>query len=163
MAFIVCLPLPCRAWSGTSSKLRESDVLDPLDNSLREQIVRPLTAPGIEMNRRNWLVWSSSSLILGAGSTAAEAKCTDIDSCREIGERKEEEFVKANPVTRLPGGVQFRVLAPGLGAETVGDSGKVSIAYSIVQANGSYMYSRGMGYNKIDLGNGQFGAGYRIT
>eukprot|EP00527_Entomoneis_sp_CCMP2396_P004235 CAMPEP_0198138444 /NCGR_PEP_ID=MMETSP1443-20131203/1866_1 /TAXON_ID=186043 /ORGANISM="Entomoneis sp., Strain CCMP2396" /LENGTH=309 /DNA_ID=CAMNT_0043800231 /DNA_START=17 /DNA_END=943 /DNA_ORIENTATION=- len=93
---------------------------------------------------------------------AAQAKCTDIDSCREIGERKEQEYLAANPIVRLGSGLQYKVLNTGVGPETVPDVAaaaagrKVAIAYTISQANGSYMYSRGFGYNKVDiLGNGQ--------
>lgn len=83
------------------------------------------------------------------------AKCTDIDSCREIGERKDAEDLAANPIVRLGDGLQYKVLRPGLGnQERITERSKVKIIYSISQANGSYMYSRGFGYNKIDAGDG---------
>jgi len=100
---------------------------------------------------------STVSLSLFFGSQAAEAKCTDIESCREIGERKDQELMKANPVIRLGGGLQYKVLNPGVGTDLVPEESgsRVSIAYTISQGTGSYMYSRGFGYNKVDVGNGQ--------
>ena len=104
----------------------------------------------------SFLAGSLALPLLTAGT--AEAKCTDIESCREIGEKRDQELQKANPIVRLGGGLQYKVLNPGVGSEAVPEvatGAKVSIAYTISQANGSYMYSRGFGYNKIDIGNGQ--------
>lgn len=85
----------------------------------------------------------------------AKAKCTDIDSCREIGERKEEKALAERPIIRLGDSLQYRVLSKGLGGERVAPASKVQIVFSVSQASGEYMYSRGFGFNKIDIGNGQ--------
>ena len=50
-----------------------------------------------------------SSLML---PESAYAKCTDIETCREEGERKIEADLKLNPITKLSDGVRYRVLQP---------------------------------------------------
>ena len=98
-----------------------------------------------------------------AAAAASPAKrCTDIESCREIGERRDAENLARNPIVRLGDGLQYKVLSPGVGgsggdaaAVVVKPDSNVRIIYSVSQANGSYMYSRGMGYNKIDAGGGR--------
>lgn len=85
----------------------------------------------------------------------AWARCTDIESCREIGERKDAENLAKNPITKLGNGLQYKVLAAGVGDRAVKKDSNIKITYSISQGNGSYMYSRGFGYNKIDAGSGQ--------
>jgi hypothetical protein len=107
----------------------------------------------IPLERRDFLTTLVSATLLVPLSTTA--KCTDIDSCREIGERKDAANLAANPITRLGGGLEYKVLAPGFGDEKVTEKSKIKLIYSISQANGSYMYSRGFGYNKIDLGDGK--------
>ena len=85
--------------------------------------------------------------------TTASAKCTD-ETCREIGDRKVDEDMKANPTTALPSGVRYKVLRPPTGRNAdvqVKDGSTVEIAFSI-SANGAYMYSRGFGFEKIDVG-----------
>lgn len=81
--------------------------------------------------------------------TTASAKCTDdIETCREIGDRKVDEDMKANPTTALPSGVRYKVLRPPTGRNSdvqVKDGSAVDIAFSI-SANGAYMYSRGFGF-----------------
>lgn len=116
----------------------------------------------LEISRRD-LISTTSKLGLVTTITfvrpkSAQAKCTNIDTCREIGEIRDEEIQKETPIVRLGQGLQYKVVNPGVGTETVPDIGtgaKVSIAYSISQGIGRYMYSRGFGYNKLDLGNGQ--------
>ena len=85
------------------------------------------------------------------------AKCKDLESCREIGEQKEAANLAANPIVRLGGGLQYKVLSQGLGDAMISadTTDTVKIAYSISQASGRYMYSQGFGYNKIDAGNGK--------
>ena len=83
----------------------------------------------------------------------ASAKCTDIETCREIGDRRVEEDMKANPTTALPSGVRYKVLRPPTGRNfdvQVKDGSTVDIAFSI-SANGAYMYSKGFGFEKIDV------------
>lgn len=108
----------------------------------------------VPLERRDFL-WVVSATLLVAVPVPANAKCTDIDSCREIGEQKDAADLAANPIVRLGGGLQYKVLTPGFGEQSVTENAKVNMIYSINQANGSYMYSRGFGYNKIDAGNGE--------
>jgi hypothetical protein len=102
--------------------------------------------------RRAFLTTTASSLVILVAPSTARAKCTDIESCREIGERKDAEIQAANPIIRLGDGLQYKVLSRGLGAETVSETSKVKIIYSISRSSGSYMYSEGFGFNKIDVG-----------
>ena len=117
----------------------------------------PAVSPSRNNNARRSLLLSLSTVSLAAfiPTNTALAKCTDLESCREIGERRDAELAAANPVTKLGEGLQYKVLAKGLGDTVVTEQSKVQITYSISQANGSYMYSKGFGFNKIDVGNGR--------
>jgi len=88
-----------------------------------------------------------------ARSSSSASSCTDIETCREIGERRDAENLAQNPITRLGDGLQFKVLAAGIGTDVVQPDSRIQIIYSVSQANGSYMFSRGMGYNKININN----------
>lgn len=91
------------------------------------------------------------SLILPAG--VAQAKCTDIESCREEGERKIEADLKLNPIMRLADGVNYRVLRPSaVPGPKVKDGSSIELIYSISTASGQYMYSKGFGFEKVDFG-----------
>jgi len=83
------------------------------------------------------------------------AKCTDIESCREIGERKVEKDLVDNPVTTLPSGSRYKVLQPGTGGASVDEQSSLDLIFSISTISGGYMYSQGFGYEKIDAGNGK--------
>jgi hypothetical protein len=86
------------------------------------------------------------------------SSCSDIETCREIGELKDAANLAAHPIISVAGypGLQYKVLSPGLGEDTVSEekSKMVKIMYSISQANGRYMYSRGFGFNKIKNAGG---------
>jgi len=75
------------------------------------------------------------------------AKCADIESCREVGEAKVAADMAANPVINLGNGVRYKRVKEGAGA-TVSGNDVVDVAYSISTAGGSYMYSRGFGFEK---------------
>ena len=96
------------------------------------------------------------SRIAAAASISAgdKPRCTDVDSCREIGERKIEQDLRDNPITRLDNGVQYKQLKPGYGTNLVQKSSKLDLIYSITSASGAYMYSQGFGYEKVNVGNG---------
>jgi hypothetical protein len=121
-------------------------------DSLENLTKHSATQRPIALERRDFFTSAliSATLVVPLSSNA---RCTDIDSCREIGERKDATNLAANPITRLGGGLEYKVLTPGLGGERVTEKSKIKLIYSISQANGSYMYSRGFGYNKIDLGD----------
>lgn len=60
-----------------------------------------------------------------------------------------KEKDEANPVVQLPSGVRYKVLRPAVGTEPVREGSVVDVAYS-VSANGGYMFSKGMGYEKVN-------------
>lgn len=126
----------CVAWSNPNSK---TFATNPAPSSRRAFFYTALTAV-------------CSTALLTTAPQPSLAKCTDIETCREIGDRKDAEDLAANPINRLGGGLQWKLLRPGFGQETVQENSKnIKIIYSISQANGSYMYSKGFGYNKIDI------------
>lgn len=98
---------------------------------------------------------------------ASVTKCTDIDSCRDVGDQKIAQDLKENPVTVLYDGTRYKLLKPGFGDSTITPSATVDIIYSISRAGGQYMYSQGFGFEKMDMGNGlQSDLGldsYRVT
>ena len=104
-----------------------------------------------------FLLSSPPSNILAVTTTGR--KCTDIESCREIGEQKVQQDLEDNPVIRLPNGVRYKKLKAGIGSSVVNDNDVVDIIYSISRANGAYMYSVGFGYNKA----GGLGDGFATT
>ena len=79
--------------------------------------------------------------------TQVLAKCADIESCREVGEAKVAADMAANPIIKLSDGVRYKRVKEGAGA-TVSGNDVVDVAYSISTAGGSYMYSRGFGFEK---------------
>jgi hypothetical protein len=109
--------------------------------------------------RRTFIATTTATVkalqLLVSAPTAAVAKCSDIESCREIGEKKDQEKERANPIVRLGQGLEYKVLRAGTSEQVVTEKSKVNIIYTISQGGGSYMYSRGFGYNKIDTGSGQ--------
>ena len=99
--------------------------------------------------------------VFGTHKQVAQAKagsgCTNIDSCREIGDARLAQEMTENPTTKLPSGVHYRILRPGISGDTpVSDDSVVELAYSISESNGRYLYSQGLGYEKVPL-NGQKG------
>lgn len=101
-------------------------------------------------NRRDALTTLVSTMTVLIPTTAV-AKCTDIDSCREIGEAKDQQDSLNNPVKRLANGVSYKVLIPGVASssEIVSSTSSVDIAFSVSQANGRYMFSKGFGLEKV--------------
>jgi len=116
------------------------------------------TTPPTSCSRKAFLQQQSTIITITAATAfswcsppAANAKCTDLESCREIGERRDAELQARYPITKLGDGLQYKVLAAGVGGAVVTpEHCTVRIAYSISQGNGSYMYSRGMGFNKVE-------------
>ena len=107
--------------------------------------------------------------------TQVLAKCADIESCREVGEAKVAADMAANPVINLGNGVRYKRVKEGAGA-TVSGNDVVDVAYSISTAGGSYMYSRGFGFEKdsdgvvdagdflrVRMGNGEVPRGIEIA
>ncbi|KAJ1459782.1 hypothetical protein M885DRAFT_511024 [Pelagophyceae sp. CCMP2097] len=83
---------------------------------------------------------SAVGLVLSPGfAPRADAKCKDIDSCREEGDRRDAEADrKAGPMVTA-NGVRFREMAVGDGDVLVqGDS--VDIKFQVLKGNGDLMY-----------------------
>lgn len=125
--------------------------LDHHDESRREILIGSAVAvpAAVLLPLAPWAVAS-------AGTTPSPDKqCTDIESCREIGEQKVQQDLQNNPITMLKNGVRYKRLKPGLGSAVVQENDTVDLIYSISRANGAYMYSRGFGFNKVDgIGGG---------
>mmetsp|Transcript_9157 Transcript_9157/g.21835 ORF Transcript_9157/g.21835 Transcript_9157/m.21835 type:complete len:241 (+) Transcript_9157:138-860(+) len=111
--------------------------------------------PMLDIHRRSLLKGVTSSIVAATAPSIASAKCTDIESCREIGDARVAQDLKENPVTRLDSGVRFKILSSGVGGEAVKGGSSVDIIYSISRAGGQYMYSQGFGYETVDIGNGK--------
>mmetsp|Transcript_1665 Transcript_1665/g.2578 ORF Transcript_1665/g.2578 Transcript_1665/m.2578 type:complete len:237 (-) Transcript_1665:50-760(-) len=117
-------------------------------------VVRAWT-PGAVVSRRAAVrALVAAAPFLASSVPDAAAKCTDIESCREIGEQKVEKDLKDNPRYRLDGGVSYKLLKPGVGTDMVAGTSTVDLIFSVTGSNG-YMYSRGFGFEKIDVGNGK--------
>jgi hypothetical protein len=127
----------------------------------------------LDLGRRGFLRWAS---IVGAAcggvglspfgalarnpdsiAVVDKRRCTDIESCREIGDQKVEQDLKDNPIIQLENGVRFKRLKPGVGSGRVTNGDSVDIIFSISRANGAYMYSKGFGFEKVQRGVGDFG------
>ena len=110
-------------------------------------------------SRRELLCGSITALASGLFllPTAAVSKCTDIESCREEGERRIEADLKSNPIMKLENGVRYRVLQLPASSSTkaVQDGSNIDMIYSISTASGQYMYSKGFGFEKVDFGGKQ--------
>jgi hypothetical protein len=118
----------------------------------------------------------AAGAMVGGGSEALAASgrgsraCGDIETCRELGERKVEEDMRANPTYKLDRGVRYKILKPGReGVETaVTREDSVDIIYSISAAGGAYFYSKGFGFEKsqdegfASMNDAQAGESYRV-
>ncbi|KAL3940667.1 MAG: hypothetical protein SGBAC_004832 [Bacillariaceae sp.] len=110
----------------------------------------------LDVDRRSLLRGVTLTFVAAATAPSiASAKCTDIESCREIGDARVAQDLQENPVTRLPSGTRFKILSSGVGGEKVKEGSSVDIIYSISRAGGQYMYSQGFGYETVDIGNGK--------
>lgn len=114
-----------------------------------------VTGPEENLGRRQFF-WSTVLVCLVPATAGASEKCSDIESCRELGEKKMQEKETQNPTIRLPNGVRFKQLRPPLGGEPVHEGSVVDLAFSIT-ANGGYLYSQGMGYEKLKNGVNDMG------
>lgn len=109
-----------------------------------------------ESLERRQMLLSTVALVLLPGSSTASDKCSDIDSCRELGEQKIRLREAQNPTIKLPNGVLAKQLRPPLGGASVQNGSVVDLAFSI-SANGGYLYSQGMGYEKLRSGQSDLG------
>jgi len=119
------------------------------------------------VSRKRFIMASSTILTASVQTLAtpkpAFAKCTDIETCREIGEKKVEQDMIDNPTIRLDSGVKYKVLQPGVkdiggrddSLTVVQNNSNIDLIFSISTLSGGYMYSRGFGFEKIDLGDGK--------
>jgi len=95
-----------------------------------------------------------STLLVLTSAAPAFAKCTDIDSCREIGDERIAKDLVENPVVRLDSGVRYKVLQPGVAGQVVKTGSSIDMIFTISRAGGQYMYSQGFGYETTDTGIG---------
>lgn len=113
----------------------------------------------VVISRKNLLEKITTTTIgtILASTQPAYAKCTDIESCREEGERKVEEDLKRNPIIKLSDGVRYRVLNPpsSPNSDKVKEGSNIDLVYSISTASGQYMYSKGFGFEKVEFGGRQ--------
>lgn len=166
-AFISCFAIQIHCFAPPSPKL-----LVPGTTKLCAAHRREDCRNDNDANSRRHVLEKSAASILGAAlptifapsflTPRAYAKCSDIDSCREEGERKVEADLKLNPIVRLSDGVQYRVLRSSPTSSSKSSTTKVvtkgsniDLAYSISTASGQYMYSKGFGFEKVDFGGGK--------
>jgi hypothetical protein len=125
-----------------------------------ESVAHSLSARKTSRKETELSVISRRSILATAAAIAAGplptlAKCTDIDSCREIGDQRIEKDLRENPVVRLGPGLRYKILQKGTGSSQIQEGTSVDIIYSISRAGGQYMYSQGYGFENIDIGNGK--------
>ena len=156
----ICFPCNChRSCCRTEHSfllrgVRRDD--DLLSNSLdRRNLLKQ--AMSALLTKMASLTLIETSLVFSLAVSTAEAKCTDIESCREEGERKIEADLQRNPIVSFPNGVRYRVLRPSTAASgpKVTENSSIDLAYSISTASGQYMYSKGFGFEKIESFGGR--------
>lgn len=103
-------------------------------------------------SRRSILVSLATTLLI---PSPVVAKCTDIESCREIGDERVAQTLRENPVVSTNSGVRYKILQKGVGGQAVQEGSSVDIIYSLSRAGGQYMYSQGFGYEMIGVGDGK--------
>ena len=151
------------AWRSSSLVIRRATRSNDEDRSGQEEKTERIEE-GLnnhELNRKDFFTKSLQAATTIAVTTPREAfaKCTDIETCREIGEKKVEQEMIENPTIRLDSGVRYKVLQPGvLGGkgsnEIVQPDSNIDLIFSVSTLSGGYMYSRGFGFEKIDIGDG---------
>mmetsp|Transcript_55902 Transcript_55902/g.110721 ORF Transcript_55902/g.110721 Transcript_55902/m.110721 type:complete len:238 (-) Transcript_55902:175-888(-) len=101
------------------------------------------------------------TLFGGLPTLPALAKCTDIESCREEGDRRfAESELKAGPIVKLGKGVRFRESKVGTGEQSLKEGDVALINYSVLTSGGNYMWSLG---RSIEPGQRDEGETLRVT
>ena len=114
---------------------------------------------------RRSLVSSTASIALGIASAFSDqepalAKCKDIESCREEGERRiAQDELDKGPIVRLPGGIRFREPKRGSGDEVLREGDVAEITFVVTTTGGNYMYSFG---RSIEPGQADYGETLRV-
>ena len=105
-------------------------------------------------------VTGGSKPLPAAAAPLPKRKCTDIESCREEGERRvAEEDALLGPIVNMGQGVRYRESRRGTGpALKVGDVCEVT--YEVQKSNGDYMWS--LGRDK-EPGKRDLGETYRVV
>lgn len=124
-----------------------------LESYTRKTLITTASSLPITTSRRSVLAQAAGGLLLLLPLPAL-AKCTDIESCRELGDQRIAKDLQENPVTRFDSGVRYKVLKPGVGTQVVLEGSSIDMIYTISRAGGQYMYSQGFGYENVDLGDG---------
>jgi hypothetical protein len=70
-----------------------------------------------------------------------------------VGEAKDQQDLENNPIHRLPNGISYKVLDHGSpsSSQIVTPNSSIDIAFSVSQANGRYMFSKGFGLEKTEF------------
>jgi FKBP-type peptidyl-prolyl cis-trans isomerase len=134
----------------------------PRHSLLALQSLRPpnVEDPIVFSRRGAWLslltmLATSAPAYAVVAPTSKQNKCTDIETCREIGDQKVKQDLQESPVTLLPSGTRYKVLRAGIGSNVVVQEGSsIDLIYTLSRAGGRYMYSQGMGFELVDGGNG---------
>lgn len=116
------------------------------------------------VSRRDILGGSASAFLAVTSAMPVYAKrpaCGDVDSCREMGDKKFYEAEKEKgKIVRLGNGVSYREIRPGTGDIAAKPGDVVEISFQVLKGNGYYMYS--VGYGK-EPGLQDLGETYRLT
>ena len=122
-----------------------------------------------EVSRRHVLLTTMVGGLLGTSLSPTVAwsleptkkkKCTNIESCRAIGEQKVEQDLVENPVLKLECGARYKIIQRGTGESVVrGNGSNVDMIYSISMLSTGYMYSKGFGNEKVMDMNGKLEIG----
>jgi len=146
---VMIMPHSLSAFTTQTKAARKTLLMSAPDNNHGDTTTTTTTS---SMTPRRTIL---KALVLVLTPLPVYAKCTDIESCREIGESKVERDIAENPVTRLKSGARYKVLQAGTGGGAVDEGSNVDLIFSVSTLSGGYMYSRGFGYEKVDGVNGK--------
>jgi len=91
--------------------------------------------------RRRDVLWGGLPLIFFGTSQVSQAKCKDIDSCREQGEVRFENLEKkAGPMISLDSGVRYREMEKGINGPQLKLGDSADIRFQVLKGNGDFLY-----------------------
>lgn len=90
-----------------------------------------------------------------AGPSVVSAKCKDLESCREEGDRRiAQQELQAGPIVNLGNSVRYREPQPGTGDLVLQDGDSAEITFMVTTTGGNYMWSYG---RNIEPGQQDYG------
>jgi len=125
------------------------------DTVLLSLMVLPALAFGLAPQTPPWKATTSNSrrdLFAAApylslwlvGPSVASAKCKDIESCREEGDRRiAQQEAEAGPIVNLGNSVRYREPKSGTGDQTLQEGDAAEITFMVTTTGGNYMWSFG--------------------